>query len=132
MKSVIESYIGIWLIMLFLMLCIAFTSINMNIGQARTIYNSIRAEVQASNGYIVPTDTNVKSYSSLDGDVATLQKDGYKFTYTVTRLSLDSGIDRADDETFEYNDIFQIDLKYEYSVPIFGKQVYPISGLVAY
>lgn len=130
MRSVLESYIGIWLIMLFLMLCIGFTSINMNIGQARTIYNSIRAEVQASNGYVVPA-SNVKEYNSVS-DGITIKDKGYSFTYTVKRLSLDDGINRADDETFEYNDIYRIDLKYSYSVPIFGRQVYPISGLVAY
>ena len=147
MKAVVESYIGIWIIMFFLMLCMAFTSINLNIGQARNVYNSIRAECKASNGAIISDsdgdglsdyiplaqvlDANTLKYDSESANI-TISSNGYKYKYTITRLSLDDGINRADDETFKYNDIYQIDLVYEYSVPLFGRQVYPISGLIAY
>jgi len=152
LKSVIESYIGLWLIMLFLMLCIAFTSINMNVGQARTIYNSVRAEVQASNGAVLldndgngrsdwfpdatVSDTNrdgvpdyfcYNSYEVVGG--ANFDTSGYRYKWEIVALNLDSGIDRADKETFEYNNIYQVKVTYEYVVPLFGKQIYPINGL---
>ena len=120
MKTVIESYVGIWAIMLFLMLCISFTSINMNVVQARNIYNSVRSEVMASNGAVVDS-TGPFTYSAA--------KDGYQFSYKITRQSAVDSDKTADNQTFKYNSIYKIELKYTYAVPLFGEQVYLISGL---
>lgn len=150
MKSVIESYIGIWLITLFVMLCIAFTSINMNVVQARNIFNSLRAEIQSSNGSFVPTDTNGFIYVS-DGNVYdtgkypttqytpsssngskeyTLTNDGYAFMYTIQRQTAVDKDKQSSDETFRYDSIYELNLRYRYVVPIFGVQEYPLHSLV--
>ena len=132
MKTVIESYVGIWAIMLFLMLCISFTSINMNVVQARNIYNSVRSEVMASNGAVV-NSTGPFTYNSSDAshgaNCISAAKDGYQFSYKITRQSAVDSDKTADNQTFKYNSIYKIELKYTYAVPLFGEQVYLISGL---
>ena len=130
MRNVVEVYVGIWILMVLFLLGVAFTSVNMNITQARKIYNDIRAEVQASNGYFVPDDSNRFYYSSWDvgNDTATLERDGYQFEYSVIRLSNDVASERSADDTFIYNNLYKISLRYVYVVPLFGRQVYPLTG----
>ena len=133
MRQVIESYALILTIALLSILAVAFTSINLNIVQARRIYNDVRAEVQASNGAIVPTDTNVYQSKSEYIENTFLNDHHYGFTYTISRDSLtpsDHNITQ-EDETFIYNSIYRINFVYVYSVPLFGKQYYPIVGYVA-
>jgi hypothetical protein len=135
-KSLIEAYVGIWIIILLLYLCLAFTSINMNVVQARNILSDIKANVSASNGSIVDTEKNTYTYDSASKDI-TLKNNGYTFTYTVTRLSLyiDSEGNNiynnaTEESTFVYNDLYKVELNYEYTVPLFGKQTYPLTALV--
>lgn len=152
MKSVIESYIGIWLITLFVMLCIAFTSINMNVVQAKNIFNSLKVEIQESNGSFIPTDTNGFLYVSdgADYDISkypeskytvststknkvkefTLSEDGYAFMYTIERHTPVDADEQAGNETFKYNSIYERKLRYRYVVPIFGVQEYPLQTYV--
>ena len=129
MKAVVDSYIGIWLLMLFLMLCIGFTSINLNVIQARKMYNDIKAQVQASNGTFVDAGTNMFSYDSrtAGADSRTLANDHYEYSYTVTRKPMRS-TKYDNNETWIYNDIYLIDFEYTYLVPLFGRQVYPMVG----
>jgi hypothetical protein len=136
LKNIIEGYIGIWIVMLLLYLCLAFTTINMNVVQAKNILNDVKAQVSASNGSIVDSSTNEYSYKSSDNSI-TLKNNGYSFEYKITRQSLykdASGNDVYDDatrdNTFQYNNLYKIELKYRYVVPIFGTQVYPITTLV--
>ena len=139
MKSVVDAYIGLWLIMVFLLLCIAFTSINLNVIQARKMYNDIKAQVQAANGDFVDKTTNVFEYDSTDAthvsnqshpeDIRTVGHDGYQYKYRSTRQALSaSDIIQADNETWIYNDIYKIEFRYRYGVPLFGLQEYPIVG----
>ena len=76
MRTVVESYVGLWVIVFILMLGIAFTSINMNVAQARKIAADIKAEVQASNGQIVDS-TDILTGSS----GATIASNGYEYDY---------------------------------------------------
>lgn len=129
MKSIIDSYIGLWLIMMLMILGMAFTSINMNVIQARRIYNNVKTVVQASNGAdITDEGTSYKSDNG-DGTGINMANNGYDYYYTISRkpLSAAEGL-QANNETWIYNDIYQIDFTYEYYVPLFGKQIYPISG----
>lgn len=151
MRQVIESYALILTIALLSVLAIAFTSINLNIVQARRIYNDVRAEIQASNGAIVPTgpnpEDNVMVNNKYYPHTRTLtgkemgSEEGYQFMldhhygfyYKVSRTSMtpaDHDILR-EDETFIYNSIYKIDFVYTYSVPLFGRMVYPIEGYVS-
>jgi hypothetical protein len=107
----------------------------MNVVQARNILNDVKAQVSASNGSIVD-NTNTYTYKSIDNGI-TLADNGYSFEYTITRQSLYTDAsgnnyytDATRDNTFQYNNLYKIELKYRYVVPIFGKQVYPISTLV--
>lgn len=124
MKQVIEAYVGLWIVMFMLMIAIAFTSINLHVSQARRIANSIKSEVQASNGAVVDSE-------GIDGKLEGTSKqvlatNGYQFKYTITRQTVvDNSIVDAG-ETYIYNDIYKISLVYEYLVPLFGKQIYPI------
>lgn len=133
MKQVIESYVGIWIIMLLFILAMAFTIINLNVIQARKIYSDIKAEVQASNGSIIPEGQNRAYVNSrnvvIDGERPyTIENGGYQYEYSIIRESIvDAGI-QATDETFIYNSLYKVSLKYEYYVPLFGKQIYPITG----
>lgn len=130
MKQVIESYSAIFIILILFLLGTAFTTINMNITQARKIYNDIKSEVQASNGAIVD-DTDRFYYNSTDASnafVYTLTSNGYQYEYSVVRQSLVGNNAQANDETYIYNDLYKISLKYEYYVPLFGRQVYPMTG----
>lgn len=122
MKALIESYIGVWFIMFLMLLALAFTCINMNVAQARKILSDIKAEVQASNGAIVPKDTGVYTSSSS----ATLEDNGYTWDCNITRQSMLIDGAYEDGETFMYNNIYKISFKYEYYVPLFGRQIYPI------
>lgn len=138
MRQVIEAYALILTIALLSILAIAFTSINLNIVQARRIYNDVRAEVQASNGAIVPSDTNIYSTKKDDGTdpyitQQFLQDHHYGFTYTIKRepLTPSSHNIAQEDETFIYNSIYRINFVYVYSVPLFGRQYYPIVGYVS-
>lgn len=121
MKQVVEAYLGLWIIMLMLMLALAFTSINMNVAQARKIISDIKAEVQASNGQIVD-DTDILVGKSK----STIKDDGFTYTYEIHRQTLVDRDIKEDSESYIYNSIYKISLEYTYSVPLFGKQVYPI------
>ena len=130
MRQVIEAYALILTVALLSILAIAFTSINLNIVQARRIYNDVRAEVQASNGAIVPVSGKYTCDESFLKPTFT-DTHHYGFTYTITREQLtDHGI-ADEDETFIYNSIYKINFIYVYSVPIFGAQYYPITGYVS-
>lgn len=121
MRTVVESYVGLWVIMLMLMLGIAFTSINMNVSQARKIASDIKAEVQASNGKIVDS-TDILT----GGGTATLESNGYEYNYEIQRQSLVDLDKKEDSESYIYNSIYKIKLEYKYAVPLFGTQIYPI------
>lgn len=122
MKQVVEAYVGLWIIVFMLMLALAFTSINMHVSQARKLANDIKVEVQASNGTLIPDGENQSKTWESD---AKLENEGYQFDYTITRQVLNSsGSDPG--ETYIYNDIYKIQLNYEYIVPLFGRQIYPI------
>ena len=145
MKSIIDSYIGLWVIMLFVTLCIAFTSINMNVVQARKMYNDIKSQVQASNGEILkynpatgapktssddPSTTTVWSKGTFpvgDARRRTIEDNGYQYKYRISRVEMHSD-QYADNETWIYNDLYKIEFVYYYGVPLFGLQVYPITG----
>lgn len=131
MKQVIETYATVWVIMLLFMLALAFTTINMNVIQARKIYNDVVAETQASNGLNVGS-SNRLYYSSAEQTDATkrctLANDGFQYEYSVIRQSIVDENKTAADETYIYNSLYKVSVKYEYFVPLFGKQVYPITG----
>lgn len=122
MKQVIEAYVGLWIVVFMLMIAISFTSINLHVSQARRIMNSIKSEVQASNGSVVTDVSGVLEGTSTQ----TLKNDGYTFKYTITRQTVVNDAISSEEETYIYNDIYKISLVYEYVVPLFGKQVYPI------
>lgn len=130
MKQVIESYSAIFVIMIMFLLGTAFTSINMNVTQARKIYNDIKAEVQASNGSIVNASNRYYYNSTSEGNTYkyTLENNGYQYEYSVVRQSIQNDSIQSADETYIYNDLYKISLKYEYFVPLFGRQVYPMTG----
>jgi hypothetical protein len=115
--------------MVLMMLCIAFTSINLNVVQARKMYSDIKAQIQASNGYYVDDATGLSFDSTLatGDDKRTLAGNGYQYKYTVIRQQLSSA-KQDDNETWIYNDIYKISFRYTYTVPLFGKQTYPIVG----
>lgn len=129
MKQVVEAYIGIWILMVIMYICLAFTMINLHTTQARKIYNDIKAEISACNG-------DLEAYKN-EHNGAILDENKNKLTYasmvdnaclyTVT-ISKDAREYQAANETYIYNDLCKIDLEYNYSVPIFGKQIYPLIG----
>lgn len=130
MKQVVESYAALFIVLILFLMGIAFTSINMNVIQARKIFNDIKSEVQASNGSIVDASGRYY-YNSADESnayVYSLSEDGYQFEYSIVRQSIVGNSIQSDDETYIYNDLYKVSLKYEYYVPLFGKQVYPMTG----
>lgn len=133
MKNIIEGYIGIWIVLILLYLCLAFTSINMNVVQARNLLDTYKNEISASNGDIVGSSN--KYVFDSDSKNITLSNNGYEYDVTITRLSLyndgthDIYNDATKDSTFVYNNLYKVQLNYTYAVPLFGKQVYPISTL---
>lgn len=129
MKQVVENYAGVWVICILFVFAMAFTMINLHVVQARKIFNDIKSEVQASNGAIVDSSDRYYYTSHPDTDPDyTLAKDGFQYEYSVIRQSVtDMNIQNAD-ETYIYNDLYKISLKYEYNVPLFGRQIYPMTG----
>lgn len=128
MREIIESYVGMLVICIIFLLTIAFTSINMHTIRARKIYNDICAEVQASNGAVVPSDTNEFVYGDNNID---LMRAGYDFKYRVRRISATGTNNKSEhNETFMYNDLYEVYLVYVYNVPLFGMQYYPMKGHV--
>ena len=130
MKQVIESYAANFIILILFLMGMAFTSINLNVTQARKIYNDIKAEVQASNGAIVGESGRYYHNSTDESNTYKyrLDTDGYQFEYSVIRQSIVGNSIQSADETYIYNDMYKISLKYEYFVPLFGRQVYPMTG----
>ncbi len=136
MKSVIESYVSIWAILLFTVLSTAFLGIHLNTIQARQICNSIKEEVQASNGAAVPAG-NTGLTGNYDSDLAKLnagksptdtdyvtKNNSYDYSYVIKRVVTTDA--RGAGETYIYNDIYKLELRYDYLVPIFGKISYPM------
>lgn len=117
--------------MLIMMLCIAFTMINMHVIQARRIFNNIKTEVAASNGAFVPATPNGRfEYDSNAVEGVNIHDNGYQFQFYVERRELlDSNIG-ADDQTFIYNSMYEVKMSYAYSVPFFGMQIYAQNGFV--
>ena len=66
MRQVVEAYVGLWIILTLFWVAIAFTSINLNVSQARKIVSDIKAEVQASNGSVVDDSNELKFESATD------------------------------------------------------------------
>ena len=136
MRQVIEAYALILTVSLMCILAIAFTSINLNIVQARRIYNDVRASVQASNGAIVPMGTSTMDAGTYKSPNKFISNDfvaehHYGFMYTIKRQNSATTDQSDEDNTFIHNSIYRIDFVYVYSVPIFGTQYYPIHGYVA-
>ena len=129
MKNVIEGYIGIWIFLLLFYLCLAFTSLNMNIVQARNLMSSIKAQVSASDGAIIPEGQTSYTYKSTDHDIS-IAKNGYEFTYTVTRESPVDLTEASKNSGFIYNYVYRVSMRYTYHIPLFGKQTYPITVIV--
>ena len=130
MKQVIESYSAIFIVLILFLMGMSFTTISMNVTQARKIFNDIRSEVQASNGAIVD-NTDRYYYNSTDSSNAYVYKlstTGYQYEYSIVRQSIVGNSAQSDDETYIYNDLYKISLKYEYYVPLFGRQIYPMTG----
>lgn len=125
MRQVIESYAIIFLLTIMTWIAIAFTSINMHTIQARRIYADLKSEIQASNGALVPESGELE-FSQLDD--AFRAKNNYGFKYKVTRQSIAGHDKHAEHENYVYSDIYKISFVYVYNVPLFGQQVYPISG----
>lgn len=138
MKTIIEIYVGIWVIMLVFMLAISFTSVNAHVSQARRVFNDIKAEVQASNGAVLSTQSGGTQADSAGNEFVwdfetnkcTFKEDGFEFAYIISRQEYVKNSITEYDETFIYNDLYKVTLIYVYKVPFFGYQVYPITGFV--
>ena len=122
MRQVVEAYAGLWIILTLFWVAIAFTSINLNVSQARKIVSDIKAEVQASNGSVVDDSNELKFESATDS----MKDHGYEFECIITRLKTTADAKDMIGNTFIYNDIYKIDFTYTYFVPFFGQQVYPL------
>lgn len=130
----IEMYTAFFMLVVFMLLATAFTAINIHIGQAKTLYNSLKAEVQASNGMYVPDSATPGSAvpfgHSFEENGYTFRDDGFEMAYYITR-EYDSNNDITNyNETWIYNDTYKLTMIYVYHVPFFGRQIYPISGYV--
>lgn len=128
MKNTIELYTSFFMVVLFMLLAMAFISINIHIGHAKTLYNSLKAEVQASNGMYIPEGNELSASFAENG--YTFKDDGFEMAYYITR-EYDSSEDITSyNETWLYNDTYKLTMIYVYNIPFFGRQVYPISGYV--
>lgn len=138
MRTIVETYVGIWVIMLIFMLAIAFTSVNAHVSQARRVFNDIKAEVQASNGAVLSPSTGGTKVGASGNEYVwdfatnkcTFKEDGFEFAYIISRQQYKKNSITEYDETFIYNDLYKVTLIYVYKVPFFGYQVYPITGFV--
>ena len=135
MKSVVETYVGIWSILLFTILSSAFLSIHLNVIQARRICDNLKTYVQTTNGSFIGTEEYSSNSKSEDGsdilrDNAPSQpisfSNGslYEYSYDIERCTISDA--KSSGETFLYNDIYKIDFEYTYVVPLFGRQIYPM------
>lgn len=128
MRQTVEMYIGFFMLLLIMILAMAFTTINIHVSHARTLYNSVKAQVQASNGAMVDSSNEFTADFVKNG--CTFRDDGFEVAYIVKRVSNSSDSAEQYNQTWIYNDIYRVDLFYVYNVPFFGRQVYPISGYV--
>lgn len=133
MKAMVEVYVGFWLLMLFMVLAMSFTSINLHVNQARRLYNDVKAELQASNGAIC-TEARKQSDGtylwSFADNQCNISDDGFAVAYTVEQqYTTDEDIIDSD-ETWIYNNVYKLTVVYVYTVPFFGYQVYPMTGFV--
>lgn len=128
MKQTVEIYTAFLMLMLFMLLSMAFTSINLHVSQARTLYSSIKAEVQASNGVVV--DDSGEFAVSFEDNGCTFEKDGFQVAYIVERVQDSESSIHSYNESWIYNDVYKLTVIYVYNVPFFGRQIYPISGYV--
>lgn len=128
MRNIIDGYVGILVIMLLVTLCLAFTTINLDITAAKKIYNDVVSEIENTDGAIL--DTDKYSYNN-DNDTYTYTKkaenNAYVYTITVKREDIGSEITDTG-QTFIYNSIYKVNMKYQYFVPLFGRQTYVTGG----
>lgn len=128
MRQIVEMYTGFFMTILIMILAMAFTCINIHVSHARTLYNSVKAQVQASNGAMV--DSSNEFSADFEKNGCTFKDDGFEVAYMVHRVNTSSDAAEQYNQTWIYNDIYRVDLYYVYNVPFFGRQVYPISGYV--
>lgn len=119
MRSVVDAYVGIWIICIVMLLAMGFTMINLHVSNARHIMSDLKAEVQASNGAMVPADTGIYTQPKQEGY-------GYHYTFQIERQNILATDRDMEGNSYIYNNIYKISLNYVYSVPLFGKQVYPL------
>lgn len=119
MRSVVDAYVGVWIICIVMLLAMGFTMINLHVSNARHIMSDLKAEVQASNGAMVPTNTGIYTQPKQEGY-------GYHYTFQIERQNILATDRDMEGNSYIYNNIYKISLNYVYSVPLFGKQVYPL------
>jgi len=118
LRSVVDAYVGIWIICLVMLLAMGFTMINLHVSNARRIMSDLKAEVQASNGAMVPM-TGIYTSDRKEGY-------GYHYTFQIERQNILATDRELDGNSYIYNNIYKISLNYVYGVPLFGRQGYPI------
>lgn len=134
MKSVIETYVGIWIILLFTIISSAFLSAHLNVIQARRMCNNLKTYVQATNGSFI-TSNIYQSDSKVEDGTDLLRKsssspisfahgDLYEYNYTIEKMSITDA--KSEGESFLYNNVYKIDFNYAYGLPLFGRQIYPM------
>lgn len=131
MRQTVEMYIAFLMLILFMTLAMAFTSINLHVSHARSLFNSVKANIQASNGNFADLQSNDIYSVSFKDNGYKFSEDKFEVAYTVERVYNTSNEVVGDfHETWIYNDVYELNMVYVYNIPIFGLQVYPISGYV--
>lgn len=128
MRSLIEGYVAIMVIMLLVVLAMSFTTINMDVTAAKKIYNDVINEIQNTDGailkgtkYTYDENTGLYTYERVASNNA------YKYYITVEKEDIGSEITNTG-QTFIYNSIYKVNMTYVYYVPLFGKQTYITGG----
>jgi hypothetical protein len=131
MKTVVEAYASIWAILLLVWIAIAFTTINLNVSQARKTYNDIKAELQACNGNLSIFQANHGGTVNADGSYTSHEYtgNGYTFSFNVEYADTNANY-TATNQTYIYNDLYRLNMTYTYGVPLFGTFTYPQVGYV--
>lgn len=134
----------IWSFMLLILTCISFTMINLNVITARQMYSTVKADLQASDGSWLNDSPDADGYNyhryagwtngNLKGSADTMKNfldhHGYSWQYAIKRLTNVDDDVQDSNETYIYHDLYKLDMTYSYTVPLFGRQVYPLSGYV--
>lgn len=159
MKLTLESWLGIMILILMFAIGIGFTSININVVNARKIYSEYIDLIEETDGAVLTSQIsignsdiqkvsgrdawiiayncgddikfNFKNDNSWEVDTTgnNIRKEQKPVHYYLLVTKTTDTESNRQGQTFIYNNIYKVQMVYVYDTMLFGRQTYKIGGL---